>query len=133
MKIRNIKRVFWSNPTDAPHQISRDNMNVVLSTLNEIPIKPFAKLEISEKVDVQRQYSAKLTFKTTDDTLTSLDRKVFYALDVNKHVWIIGSKTRPYPVVTRSVSLPESGEDSQLNTFQVDYTSILPILYKPAT
>ena len=133
MKIRNIKRVFWSNSTDAPHQISRDNMNVVLSTLNEIPIKPFAKLEISEKVDVQRQYSAKLTFKTTDDTLTSLDRKVFYALDVNKHVWIIGSKTRPYPVVTRSVSLPESGEDSQLNTFQVDYTSILPILYKPAT
>lgn len=133
MKIRNIKAVFWSNPTDAPHQISRDNMNVVLSTLNEIPIKPFAKLEISEKVDVQRQYSAKLTFKTTDDTLTSLDRKVFYALDVNKHVWIIGSQTRPYPVVTRSVSLPESGEDSQLNTFQVDYTSILPILYKPAT
>lgn len=133
MKIRNIKAVFWSNPTDAPHQISRDNMNVVLSTLNEIPIKPFAKLEISEKVDVQRQYSAKLTFKTTDDTLTSLDRKVFYALDVNKHVWIIGSQTRPYPVVTRSVSLPESGEDSQLNTFQVDYTSIFPILYKPAT
>lgn len=133
MKIRNIKAVFWSNPTDAPHQISRDNLNVVLSTLNEIPIKPFAKLEITEKMDVQRQYSAKLTFKTTDDKLESLDRKVFYALDVNKHVWVIGSHARPYPVVTRSVSLPESGEDSQLNTFQVDYSSFLPLLYKPGT
>ena len=133
MKIRNIKAVFWSNPTDAPHQISRDNLNVVLSTLNEIPIKPFAKLEITEKMDVQRHYSAKLTFKTTDDKLESLDRKVFYALDVNKHVWVIGSHTRPYPVVTRSVSLPESGADSQLNTFQVDYSSFLPLLYKPGT
>ena len=133
MKIRNIKAVFWSNPTDAPHQISRDILYISQGSLNEIPIKPFAKLEITEKADVQRQYSVKLTFKTTDDRLESLDRKVFYALDVNKHVWVIGSQTRPYPVVTRSVSLPESGEDSQLNTFQVDYSSFLPILYKPAT
>lgn len=133
MKIRNIRSVYWSDPADAPHQISHDTLYIAPSTLNEIPIKPFAKLEISEKVDVQRQYIAKLTFKTTDDTLTSLDRKVFYALDVDRHVWVLGSQTRPYPVVTRAVALPESGEDSQLNTFQVDYTTIFPILYKPAT
>ena len=134
MKIRNIKRVFYSNPADAPHQISSDKVRVVLSALTEIPVQPFPKLEISEKIEGgQRIYSAKLTLKTTDDTLYSLYHKVFYALDINGMVWILGSQTRPYPIVSRSVSLPESAQDNQLNSFQIDYSTILPILYKPAT
>ena len=134
MKIRNIKRVFYSNSADAPHQISSDKVRVVLSALTEIPVQPFPKLEISEKKEGrQRIYTAKLTLKTTDDTLASLDRKVFYALDINDMVWILGSQTRPYPIVTKSVSLPESSQDNQLNSFQIDYSTILPILYKAAT
>ena len=134
MKLRNIKRVFYSNSADAPHSISSDTVRVVLSALTEIPVQPFPKLEISEKKEGgQRIYTVKLTLKTTDDTLSSLDRKVFYALDINDMVWILGSKSRPYPIVTKSVSLPESAQDNQLNTFQIDYSSILPILYKPAT
>lgn len=134
MKIRNIKRVFYSNSADAPHPISSDKVRVVLSALTEIPVQPFPKLEISEKKEGgQRIYTVKLTLKTTDDTLASLDRKVFYALDINDMVWILGSQTRPYPIVTKSVSLPESAQDNQLNSFQIDYSTILPILYKPAT
>lgn len=134
MKLRNIKRVFYSNSADAPHSISSDTVRVVLSALTEIPVQPFPKLEISEKKEGgQRIYTVKLTLKTTDDTLPSLDRKVFYALDINDMVWILGSKNRPYPIVTKSVSLPESAQDNQLNTFQIDYSSTLPILYKPAT
>ena len=134
MKLRNIKRVFYSNSADAPHSISSDTVSVVLSALSEIPVQPFPKLEISEKKEGgQLIYTAKLTLKTTDDTLSSLDRKVFYALDINGMVWILGSRTRPYPIVTKSVSLPESAQDNQLNSFQIDYTTILPILYKPAT
>ena len=134
MKLRNIKRVFYSNSADAPHSISSDTVRVVLSALTEIPVQPFPKLEISEKKEGgQRVYTVKLTLKTTDDTLASLDRKVFYALDINGMVWILGSRTRPYPIVTKSVSLPESAQDNQLNSFQIDYTTILPILYKPAT
>ena len=134
MKIRNIKRVFYSNSADAPHSISSDTVRVVLSALTEIPVQPFPKLEISEKKEGgQLIYTAKLTLKTTDDTLSSLDRKVFYALDINDMVWILGSQTRPYPIVTKSVSLPESAQDNQLNSFQIDYSTILPILYKPAT
>ena len=134
MKLRNIKRVFYSNSADAPHSISSDTVRVVLSALTEIPVQPFPKLEISEKKEGgQRIYTAKLTLKTIDDTLSSLDRKVFYALDINDMVWILGSQTRPYPIVTKSVSLPESAQDNQLNSFQIDYSTILPILYKPAT
>ena len=134
MKLRNIKRVFYSNSADAPHSISSDTVRVVLSALTEIPVQPFPKLEISEKMEGgQRIYTVKLTLKTTDDTLSSLDRKVFYALDINDMVWILGSQTRPYPIVTKSVNLPESAQDNQLNTFQIDYSSILPILYRPAT
>ena len=134
MKLRNIKRVFYSNSADAPHSISSDTVRVVLSALTEIPVQPFPKLEISEKKEGgQRIYTVKLTLRTTDDTLSSLDRKVFYALDINGMVWILGSQTRPYPIVSRSVSLPESAQDNQLNSFQIDYSSILPILYKPAT
>ena len=134
MNLRNIKRVFYSNSADAPHSISSDTVRVVLSALTEIPVQPFPKLEISEKKEGgQRIYTVKLTLKTTDDTLPSLDRKVFYALDINDMVWILGSQTRPYPIVTKSVSLPESAQDNQLNSFQIDYSSILPILYKPAT
>ena len=134
MKLRNIKRVFYSNSADAPHSISSDTVRVVLSALTEIPVQPFPKLEISEKKEGgQRIYTVKLTLKTTDDTLSSLDRKVFYALDINDMVWILGSQTRPYPIVTKSVSLPESAQDNQLNSFQIDYSTILPILYKPAT
>ena len=134
MNLRNIKRVFYSNSADAPHSISSDTVRVVLSALTEIPVQPFPKLEISEKMEGgQRIYTVKLTLKTTDDTLSSLDRKVFYALDINDMVWILGSKNRPYPIVTKSVSLPESAQDNQLNTFQIDYSSILPILYRPAT
>ena len=134
MKIRNIKRVFYSNSADAPHSISSDKVRVVLSALTEIPVQQFPKLEISEKKEGgQRIYTVKLTLKTTDDTLPSLDRKVFYALDINDMVWILGSQTRPYPIVTKSVSLPESAQDNQLNSFQIDYSTILPILYKPAT
>ena len=134
MKLRNIKRVFYSNSADAPHSISSDTVRVVLSALTEIPVQPFPKLEISEKKEGgQRIYTVKLTLKTTDDTLPSLDRKVFYALDINDMVWILGSQTRPYPIVTKSVSMPESAQDNQLNTFQIDYSSILPILYRPAT
>ena len=134
MKLRNIKRVFYSNSADAPHSISSDTVRVVLSALTEIPVQPFPKLEISEKKEGgQRVYIVKLTLKTTDDTLASLDRKVFYALDINDMVWILGSQTRPYPIVTKSVSLPESAQDNQLNSFQIDYSTILPILYKPAT
>lgn len=134
MKLRNIKRVFYSNSADAPHPISSDKVRVVLSALTEIPVQPFPKLEISEKKEGgQRIYTAKLTLKTPDDTLSSLDRKVFYALDINDMVWILGSQTRPYPIVTKSVSLPESSQDNQLNSFQIDYSTVLPILYKPAT
>ena len=134
MKLRNIKRVFYSNSADAPHAISSDKVRVVLSALTEIPVQPFPKLEISEKKEGgQRIYTVKLTLKTTDDTLSSLDRKVFYALDINDMVWILGSQTRPYPIVTKSISLPESAQDNQLNSFQIDYSTILPILYKPAT
>ena len=134
MKLRNIKRVFYSNSADAPHSISSDTVRVVLSALTEIPVQPFPKLEISEKKEGgQRVYIVKLTLKTTDDTLASLDRKVFYALDINDMVWILGSQTRPYPIVTKSVSLPESSQDNQLNSFQIDYSTILPILYKAAT
>ena len=134
MKLTNIKRVFYSNSADAPHSISSDTVRVVLSALTEIPVQPFPKLEISEKKEGgQRVYIVKLTLKTTDDTLASLDRKVFYALDINDMVWILGSQTRPYPIVTKSVSLPESAQDNQLNSFQIDYSTILPILYKPAT
>ena len=134
MKLRNIKRVFYSNSADAPHSISSDTVRVVLSALTEIPVQPFPKLEISEKKEGgQRIYTVKLTLKTTDDTLSSLDRKVFYALDINGMVWILGSRTRPYPIVTKSVSLPESSQDNQLNRLQIDYSTILPILYKPAT
>lgn len=134
MNLRNIKRVFYSNSADAPHSISSDTVRVVLSALTEIQVQPFPKLEISEKKEGgQRVYTVKLTLKTTDDTLSSLDRKVFYALDINDMVWILGSQTRPYPIVTKSVSLPESAQDNQLNTFQIDYSSILPILYRPAT
>ena len=134
MKLRNIKRVFYSNSADAPHSISSDTVRVVLSALTEIPVQPFPKLEISEKMEGgQRIYTVKLTLKTTDDTLSSLDRKVFYALDINDMVWILGSKSRPYPIVTKSVSLPESALDNQLNSFQIDYSTILPILYRPAT
>ena len=134
MKLRNIKRVFYSNSADAPHSISSDTVRVVLSALTEIPVQPFPKLEISEKKEGgQRIYTVKLTLKTTDDTLSSLDRKVFYALDINGMVWILGSQTRPYPIVTKSVSLPESAQDNQLNSFQIDYSTFLPILYKPAT
>lgn len=133
MKIRNIKRVFYSDSAAAPHAISSDTIKVVQSTLTEIPVKEFPKLEISEKIEgQQRIYTAKLTFKTTDDTLQAMERKVFYAVDINNMVWILGSKTRPYPIMTKAVSLPENGEDSQLNTFQVDYTTIYPILFKPA-
>ena len=49
MKLRNIKRVFYSNSADAPHSISSDTVRVVLSALTEIPVQPFPKLEISEK------------------------------------------------------------------------------------
>ena len=133
MKIRNIKRVFYSNPADAPHSISSDTVRIVLSALNEIPVQPFPKLEISDKKEGgQRIYTAKLTLKTTDDTLSSMERKVFYALDINDMVWILGSNTRPYPIVTKAVSLPESAQDNQLDSFQVDYSNIFPILYKPA-
>ena len=134
MKLRNIKRVFYSNLADAPHPISSDKVRVVLSALTEIPVQPFPKLEISDKIEGgQRIYSAKLTLETTDDALYSLYHKVFYALDINGMVWILGSQTRPYPIVSRSVSLPESAQDNQLNSFQIDYSTILPILYKPAT
>lgn len=134
MKLRNIKRVFYSNSTDAPHSISSDTVRVVLSALTEIQVQPFPKLEISEKIEGgQRIYSAKLTLRTTDDTLYSLYHKVFYALDINGMVWILGSQTRPYPIVSRTVSLPESAQDNQLNSFQIDYSTFLPILYKPAT
>ena len=133
MKIRNIKRVFYSNPADAPRSISSDTVRIVLSALNEIPVQPFPKLEISDKKEGgQRIYTAKLTLKTTDDTLSSLERKVFYALDINDMVWILGSNTRPYPIVTKAVSLPESAQDNQLDSFQVDYSNIFPILFKPA-
>ena len=133
MKIRNIKRVFYSNPDDATHSISSDTVRVVLSTLTEIPVQPFPKLEFSDKKEGgQRIYTAKLTLKTTDDTLSSLERKVFYALDINDMVWILGSNTRPYPIVTKAVSLPESAQDNQLDSFQVDYSNIFPILFKPA-
>ena len=134
MQIRTIQRGFWSDLADAPQMIEKDLYRVPLANLQEIPIKPFAQLAITERItDGHREYVAKLAFKTTDDTLQSQDRKVFYALDVNSHVWVLGSKQRPYAVVTKSVSLPESAEDNQLDSYQVDYTSILPILYRAAT
>ena len=117
MKLRNIKRVFYSNSADAPHAISSDKVRVVLSALTEIPVQPFPKLEISEKKEGgQRIYTAKLTLKTTDDSLSSLDRKVFYALDINDMVWILGSQTRPYPIVTKSVSVPWCAGGERLGT-----------------
>ncbi len=130
MKLKNIKQVFMSSASDAPAKVATDNAVVTLLNKTEIPIKPFAHLTISDKIDNgQRVFSAKLTLKTTNSILSDISRKVFYAVDLNGKCFVIGSNDRPYPLITQSDDHPENGSDEQLTVITVEYTSITPILY----
>lgn len=119
-----------SSVADAPSKSVTANQVINLSTFREFCIKQFAQLSITDKIDNgQRVFSAKLTFKTTEPFLNDIDRKVFYAVDMNNKCYVIGSNDRPYPVATQSDDHPEKGSDEQLLTVSVSYETFTPIIY----
>lgn len=89
-----------------------------------------ARLELSEKdEDKNRRYSAKLTF-TTRNVLDEHERRWAYRCTcADGSIYIIGDKSRPFPVTTRTHNLSENPNDSSLPKYAVEFSDMKPIPY----
>lgn len=97
----------------------------------------FTNLEIQELVGVncednyekgQRVYTTTVTFKTPCRKLLALSRMAFRLTDVNGDQYMVGTNSRPFPIIKEVQNYPEKVPDSSLKQFSITWKSMCPML-----
>lgn len=97
----------------------------------------FTDLDIQDLVGVtvedsyenaQRKYTTTVTFKTPCRKLLALSRMVFRLTDVNGDQYMVGTNSRPFPIIKEVQNYPEKVPDSSLKQFTITWKSMCPML-----
>lgn len=97
----------------------------------------FTDLDIQDLVGVtvedsyenaQRKYTTTVTFKTPCRKLLALSRMAFRLTDVNGNQYMVGTNSRPFPIIKEVQNYPEKVPDSSLKQFTITWKSMCPML-----
>jgi len=89
----------------------------------DVDIIGLSQLDISDKVDNKvRLYTMKLTAVTPERFHVGNKKYVFRVTTVTGEQYLIGTETRPYPVINTSESFPNEPTGKASNTLTVSYT-----------
>lgn len=97
----------------------------------------FTDLDIQDLVGVtvedsyenaQRKYTTTVTFKTPCRKLLALSRMAFRLTDVNGNQYMVGTNSRPYPIIKELQTFPDKVPESSLKQFSITWKSMYPML-----
>ena len=97
----------------------------------------FTDLEIQDLVGVtvedsyenaQRKYTTTVTFKTPCRKFLALRCMAFRLTDANGNQYLIGTNSRPYPIIKELQTFPDKVPDSSLKQFSITWKSMHPML-----
>ena len=103
----------------------------ILSSVNfsEFLIEGLAEANVEDSHENnQVVYSTTLSLKFHDRKLLSLRQTVFRLTSADGHRYLLGTHTRPYPIVKEVVPFPDKPGDSTLKKMTVTWKSTLPML-----
>lgn len=102
--------------------------NVV--NFKEIPIEGLVSVKIEDVVQNNEIiYTSTATFRTCDKSPWNDRKLVFRLTSVNGNVFILGNRSRPYPIIKEINPYPEKPNDDTLKTVQVTWKATTPMLY----
>lgn len=116
---------------------SLDSMLIIGKNKCRIPAVTFSKIEILDMVGVkitdayennQRIYTTTATFKTCDKTPSDLRGMAFRLTSKTGEQFLIGTSSRPYPVVKEENPYPEKAVDGMAKTVTITWKSTYPPL-----
>lgn len=82
-----------------------------------------SQIDISDKLDNKvRLYTMKLTVVTLERFHVGNKKYVFRVTTVTGEKYLIGTETRPYPIITNSETYPNEPAGKATNTLIVTYT-----------
>lgn len=92
----------------------------------QIKCKTPSSCEITDKIESKvRIFTSKLTFKSSEQIDCEVHPLAYRVTTADGCRYLIGRSHRPFPVVTRTESMPGSMTDSSLITYTVTWSDVV--------
>lgn len=85
------------------------------------------KIEDDEQ-DGQKVYTTTVTFQTKEKTPGDRVRLAFRLTSIDGTQFLVGTDSRPYPVIKENNAFPEKPGDSDMKTVTITWKATLPML-----
>ena len=96
---------------------------------SEISIKELVGVSIEDSYENnQKVYTTTATFKTCDKKPLTIRQAAFRLTSIDGQRYMIGTDSRPYPIIKEKNPFPEKPADSVLKTVTITWKSFLPWL-----
>lgn len=96
---------------------------------SEIHIQELVGVTIEDSLENnQRLYTTTAIFKSCDKTPLSARHMAFRLTSIDGKQYMIGTGSRPFPVIKEKNPFPEKPADSTLKTVTITWKSLLPML-----
>ena len=96
---------------------------------SEIGIKELVGVTIEDSYENnQRVYTTTVTFNTCDKKPMTARQAAFRLTSLDGKRYMIGTDSRPYPIIKERNPFPEKPGDSTLKTVTIVWKSLLPML-----
>ena len=100
-----------------------------LAVFSEIHIHELVGVTIEDSYENnQKVYTTTATFKTCDKMPLTVRQVAFRLTSVSGQQYMIGTGSRPYPIIKESNPFPEKPADSTLKTVTITWKAPLPML-----
>ncbi len=131
--IKNIIKIETVRADDLNTVVFPSRHQCIIPTdvvFGQIYAKSPSSCEITDKIESKvRIFTSKLTFKTFEQIDCDAHPLAFRVTTADGCRYLIGRPQRPYPVVTRSETMPGSMTDTSLITYTVQWSDVLkPLL-----
>ena len=126
-----VKVEFASGTSLSNLKVTSPSSCRILSAVNfsEILIEGLAEVNVEDAYENnQTVYSTTLSFQSHDRKLFGLRQAAFRLSSADGHRYMLGTHTRPYPIIKETVPFPDKPGDSTLKKVTVTWKSPLPML-----
>lgn len=103
---------------------------VSLPAFSEIGIRELVGVNIEDSYENnQKVYTTTATFNTCDKKHMTLRQTVFRLTSIDGKRYLIGTDSRPYPIIKERNPFPEKPADSALKTVTITWKAPYPMLH----
>lgn len=96
---------------------------------SEISIKELVGVTVEDSYENnQKVYTTTATFNTCDKTPMTVRQAAFRLTSMDGKRYMIGTDSRPYPIIKERNPFPEKPADSTLKTVTITWKALLPML-----